>query len=352
MTSFFIDRLSPFTEEEERLLAGGDLEKKLYTATKDFVVSAMRLSRGREIAVRAHTRFISFPEHTHNYAETMLVLAGHITHTIGERTLTLGAGDILFMNKHVAHAVERAGADDIGVNLIVSDAFLDRLAERMSSTVFSSFIEENAREHGAPAYLCFHTAGVRQLENLEENMLSEITGCEQDPQILSDTFALLLTCLSKGRDDLLFLQSRGMSREEARRTEILAYVRENSQHGSLDDLARRLSLTPTYLSALVSRLCGDSLHHLFLRERLARAARLLTESELPIAKILLAVGFDSPSYFHRTFRERYGTTPFAYRAEKRKKSIAPASPDECGLSRGEIPCKADAGTKKEGGGTA
>lgn len=313
MTSFFIDKLSPFTEEEQRLLAGGNLERKLYTATRDFVVSAMRLSRGKEIAVRAHTRFISFPKHTHNYAETMLVLSGHITHVIDDRSLTLGAGDLLFMNKHVAHAVERAGEGDIGVNFIVSDAFLDRLAERMSSTVFSSFIEENARENGAPAYLGFRTAGVLPLENLEENMLSEITEKEQDAQILSDTFALLLSCLSKRQDDLLLFANRGMSKEEARRTAILSYVRDNSQSGSLTDLSRRLSLTPTYLSALTKRLCGESLNRLFVKERLSRAARLLTETELPIAKILLAVGFDSPSYFHRTFREEYHTTPLAYR---------------------------------------
>ncbi len=318
MPSFMLEKLIPVTEEEKRLLAGGDLERKLYTVDREFVVSAMRLSEGREIAVRAHTRFIPFPTHRHNYAETMIVLAGQITHRIGDRRFTLGAGDVLFMNRHVTHAVERAGEGDIGVNLIVSDSFLNRLAERMSSTVFSSFIEENAKNGGKPSYLVFRTAGVLPLENLEENMLCEITEKEQETQILSDTFALLLTYLSKKQDDLLLFRNAVLSKEEERRAAIASYVREEYRDGTLTDLAGRLALSPTYLSHLVADLFGDTLNRLLSKEKMRRAARLLSETDLSVERIYSAVGFDSSSYFHRAFRKIYGGKPLDYRREHRK----------------------------------
>lgn len=318
MQSFLLEKLLPPTEEENRLLAGGDLERKLYTADREFVVSGMRLTEGKEIAVRAHTRFASFPEHRHNYAETMIVLSGHITHRIGERSFSLGAGDILFMNKHVTHAVDRAGAEDIGVNLIVADSFLDRLAGRVSSTVFSAFIEQNTKRDGVPLYLVFRTSGVPQLENLEENMLCEITADVQDAQILSDTFSLLLTCLSKKQDELLLFRNTVQSKEEERRAAILSYIGEKYRDGNLADLARRLALSPTYLSHYVTLLFGDSLNRMLTKERLRRAAVLLCGTDLPIGKILAAVGFESPSYFHREFRLAYGMTPLHYRNSQKK----------------------------------
>ncbi len=319
MQSFLLEKLLPVTEEEKRLLAGGDLERKLYTADREFVVSGMRLSNGKEIAVRAHTRFTSFPQHKHNYAETMIVLSGQITHVIGGRRFSLGAGDILFMNRHVTHAVERAGEGDIGVNLIVSDSFLNRLAERMSSTVFSPFIEENAKGNGSPSCLVFRTAGVPQLENLEENMLCEITAKEQDTQILSDTFALLLTCLSKKQDDLLLFSNTILSKEERRRAAVMSYVRDNYREGTPSDLAEKLALSPTYLSHLVTDLFGDTLNRLLTKEKLRHAALLLAETELSVEQIYYSVGFDSSSYFHRAFRKIYGVKPLDYRRQNKAK---------------------------------
>ena len=43
--------------------------------------------------------------------------------------------------------------------------------------------------------------------------------------------------------------------------------------------------------------------------RLARADELLKSSELTIAEVAYSVGFASPSYFTRCYREKYGVPP-------------------------------------------
>lgn len=318
MRSVLIDRLSQITEEEKRLLAGGDVEKRIYTAGRDFIIDDRRLTRGRGISVRTHTRFTSFPPHSHSYAETMFVLSGEITHVLDGRRLTLRAGDILFMNKHVTHAVERAEREDIGVNLILSDAFLSSLGERLSSTVFSPFLEENARGAGAAVYLCFHTDGVVQIGNLLENMLYEMTECDPEPHILSETVALLLSYLSIKQEKLLFLRSAAQTREEKRRAEVLSYVKDRYRDGSLAELSHRLGLTVPYLSTWVSAHIGMSVKELLIRERQERAASLLRDTDLPVSEVIRAVGYESASYFHREFSTRYGLTPRAYRMQNKK----------------------------------
>ena len=39
----------------------------------------------------------------------MIVLSGSITHKIGGKAVSLGTGDILFLNKHASHSIDLAG---------------------------------------------------------------------------------------------------------------------------------------------------------------------------------------------------------------------------------------------------
>ena len=44
----------------------------------------------------------------------------------------------------------------------------------------------------------------------------------------------------------------------------------------------------------------------------------MCESDLPISDIIAAVGYENGSYFHRVFKERYHTTPRAFRVANGK----------------------------------
>ena len=50
--------------------------------------------------------------------------------------------------------------------------------------------------------------------------------------------------------------------------------------------------------------------------RLQRAAELLLSSPESVAEIGARCGFQDPSYFTRSFRERYGCTPSEYRERR------------------------------------
>jgi AraC family transcriptional regulator len=50
-------------------------------------------------------------------------------------------------------------------------------------------------------------------------------------------------------------------------------------------------------------------------QRIARAKKLLSETDLPIADIALRTGFASQSHFTSTFRKLVWTTPKAFRSK-------------------------------------
>lgn len=319
MEERLISLLSRESEEELRLLSGGELDRRIYTAEGEFVISDDRIREGRgSISVRTHTRYADFPRHRHNYLEMMIVLEGRITHYIEGEELTLGRGDILFLNKHISHSIRRAERGDIGVNIIISDEFLAAVAPELSATVFAPLFRENAREGGAPMYLHFSTGEDKRYANLTENLLFELTGESPDRNIMERTVSLLLFALA-ARPELCLGGSQPRTPEERRVLKILSYVKNNFRTASLGELGGLLYLSVPYLSRFIREHTGRSFKELVVEARMERARELIFDTDMPIGEIIRAVGYENESYFHREFRARFGVTPLAMRRTGRQK---------------------------------
>jgi AraC-like DNA-binding protein len=83
---------------------------------------------------------------------------------------------------------------------------------------------------------------------------------------------------------------------------------------SVDRAARLVGVSRPQLTRLFRQATGTSLVEYLTKVRLSHAARLLRESNDPIADIAMRVGFEDPSYFDRRFRAFFGATPLRYRA--------------------------------------
>lgn len=83
-----------------------------------------------------------------------------------------------------------------------------------------------------------------------------------------------------------------------------------------DELARALCISRTGLYSKLTALTGSSAGALINQVRLEKAQELLLHTDLPIKDIAYRVGYNSPDYFGRTFKERFCATPRAYRNKK------------------------------------
>lgn len=82
---------------------------------------------------------------------------------------------------------------------------------------------------------------------------------------------------------------------------------------NLGDLARAISLSEYHFSRLFKRATGRSPSQYFIQLRMARARRLLIETERSIIDIGLDVGYGSASHFSQVFRREVGVAPSHYR---------------------------------------
>lgn len=81
----------------------------------------------------------------------------------------------------------------------------------------------------------------------------------------------------------------------------------------VEDIARHVSLHPSYAMRLFRRQAGMTLIDYLTRQRVAEAQRRLITTSDDVLKIAIDSGFRSASRFHEAFRHQTGTTPGRYR---------------------------------------
>lgn len=91
---------------------------------------------------------------------------------------------------------------------------------------------------------------------------------------------------------------------------------------NVEDLGRDMGMSRVQLYRKLKSLTNYSPNELLRRMRLKKAASLLASSEMTIAEVAYEVGFSSPSYFTKCYKEEYGESPTEFL--KRKQSLSPS----------------------------
>lgn len=125
---------------------------------------------------------------------------------------------------------------------------------------------------------------------------------------------LSLMVLALRNASLLAVPSHGSARQAA----LVARLRERIEEHfrarePVSSLARALGASPTALRQACARVAGSSPAQMLDDRALLEARRLLLYSEMSVAQIAYAVGFDDPAYFSRFFARHVGQPPTAFR---------------------------------------
>lgn len=92
----------------------------------------------------------------------------------------------------------------------------------------------------------------------------------------------------------------------------------DSEFGN-NELAATMQLSRAQLFRKVKALSGQAPTDMLLQARLRRAASLLAEPDKTVAEVSYSVGFTTPSYFTKCFREKFGELPSEYQARIKEK---------------------------------
>ncbi len=313
MNSELLRKLSAVTAEEAALLRGEkQIDRALYMdAGRDVITGSRLLSPGKIITIRPHTRFVAFPEHSHDYVEMVYMCAGETVHRVNGQEIRLRQGELLMLGQHARQSIAPAGETDIAVNIIVRPEFFSGTLPFLGEeeTPLRRFIISCLTGENEAGYLLFRVAEILPVQNLIENLL--YTLMEDTPNkrgIHQLTMGLLFAQLLNHTEALQF-----ESAEQNIILSLLRYLEENYRDGSLTEAASLLHYELTSLSRLIRRETGKNYTELLQEKRLSQAAWLLRNTGRHVDEIAVSVGYENVSYFHRLFAARFGCSPKQYR---------------------------------------
>ena len=310
------EQFKQISPEEQTILNGQtSVDKTLYMHDQGNTINSKKLLQdGKLITIRPHTRFIHFPEHTHDYVEIVYMCCGTTTHIVNGNTIVLKSGDLLFMNQKATHEIMEATIDDIAINFVVLPEFfytpLAFLSEEKSP--LRHFLDDCLCEDSVDSgYLHFEVSNVHTIQNLVELLISTLTGNTYTKRTSSQlTMALLFMQLLEKTDKLT-----SIAQEDSAIWETLRYIEEHYIDGSFSQLCKLLHYDASLLSRKLKRKTGRTYTQLVQDKRLSQASYLLKNTKMNAAEISRAVGYENVSYFYRIFTDTFKMSPKEYRKQ-------------------------------------
>lgn len=308
-----LEQLKQITPEEQDIINGNkEINRDIYMLGQDNTVnSKMLLDEGKLITMRKHTRFIAFPEHTHDYVELIYMCKGSTTHIVEGKEIKLCEGELLFLGQGIRHSIKKAEQNDIAVNFIIlPHFFVDTLyAMGENESPIKRFFVNCLCGNDSNSYLHFNVSSVTEVQNLMENLiLIVISDTLSKRKQLQMTMALIFMQLISHTDKLI-----AELNENTVVFKILDYIETNYINGNLSEAAQLFHYDVSWLSRETLRKTGKTFTQLMQEKRLSQAAFLLKSTNKSFADISVAVGYENTSYFHKIFTASFGMSPRKYR---------------------------------------
>lgn len=129
---------------------------------------------------------------------------------------------------------------------------------------------------------------------------------------IHDLFMLLSKAV---REIALELEDRKQNSNLELKMQLLDYINSNFSSKSVyaANIAEYFGVSESYVYKLVRESTGLSLNDYIRKLRTEKAAHMLKTTDLTVANISDACGFDVLKTFYRTFKNHYGVTPSQYR---------------------------------------
>lgn len=321
MNKEILDKLKQLTQEELDIVHGRNkINKELYMSSQASIVDSKKLlDSGKLIEVRTHTRFIHFPKHTHNYVEVVYMCEGHTEHVINGDKVKLNKGELLFLNQNATQEILPADGNDIAVNFIILPEFFDQSLKMIGEeeNMVRSFIIGCLRGNDYDiGYLHFKVTDILPIQNLVENLIWTLINNQQNKRSTNQvTMGLLFLQLMNHTDKVT--AGKNHFEHELMLT-VLRFIEEHYKDGELSSLAEKLHYDLYWLSRVTKKLTGKTYTDLVQTKRLNQATFLLISTNMSVADVGYAVGYNNLSYFHRIFKSRYGVSPKQYRLLQNK----------------------------------
>ncbi|MDD2707627.1 MAG: AraC family transcriptional regulator [Verrucomicrobiae bacterium] len=264
--------------------------------------------------------------HEHDFHEIVYIESGSAEHLTAGGIQKLHPGDIIILQPRMWHQNRQQRGFSI-INCLFDNSILRQCGPLLSrlSGVFD-MVRRCAGKPRLTAPLVLHAQPSHRAQIVQklEGMMTEMREKKRDWQAVIALqlldYLVFLSRLSRQNPgkSTPFLANRAMEAV----VEAADYIEEHfTENLGLDTLAKRLHLSPAYLSRSFARQMGMGIIRYLHHVRIEEACRVLRYSDESISRTAGLVGYQEIAYFSRCFRHETGMSPRQYRSTYRHREM-------------------------------
>ena len=258
--------------------------------------------------------FVSRGE-SHDFWELVYAVKNPLICTAGGERITLLEGEVLFHkpNEHHTLAADTQSAPDVFIISFECKSEAIRFFENKHLELdrdllkyIYMIIEESKNTFDLP----ISNPDIRKMPLAKNESLGGM-------QLIKNLTEILLINIMRRETGKVETAAQFLLKEDYEEhitKEIIAYLKANVHKTvSIDDIAKSLSYTKSYLFRQFKKSTGDTIMAYFLKLKIDIAKKMLREGGTSVSEIAASLAFDSPNYFSKAFKKVTGRTPMQYK---------------------------------------
>lgn len=241
------------------------------------------------------TRFLDFPPHLHDAVEIVYLKSGSSLFMHGTEKTLLEAGDVFVSFPNQIHGYEHSSDTLLYLMILPVKPYLSAYRKLLTEKLpVKPYLKKEQ----------WQSEGIEQL--LELALADKNTAPEAVMQGYFQAIAGKLL-------NQLTLQDAHMATEDALRSVLLYISSHYTEPLDRKTIAKAVGYNESYISHMFADSLKTTLPDYIHSLRMGDAAQLLTQTDLPVSRIALDLGFGSLRNFNRVFLKWHGVTPSQYR---------------------------------------
>jgi AraC-like DNA-binding protein/mannose-6-phosphate isomerase-like protein (cupin superfamily) len=249
--------------------------------------------------------------HWHKEIEIVVLYEGNVSLETAKESIILKKGDGVFINSEELHYFKKIGDEKCVLISYVFDKSL--VIGDKGSIIERKYIEPLVQNKTLSLFKISEKLS-RKLEEVFFEYEDKKFGVEINIRnILS---SVLLEIIIENREKLI--EKKTYKNLDSQRIKgMLDFIQKNySNELTLKEIGEAVFIGERETLRCFARTIGISPIEYLKKYRVKVAANLLTTTDLPVTEICIQCGFNSPSYFSKSFQKIFNVTPREYRKNK------------------------------------
>lgn len=249
--------------------------------------------------------------HWHKEIEIVVLYEGNVSLETAKESIILKKGDGVFINSEELHYFKKLGDEKcVLISYVFDKSFV--IGDK-GSIIERKYIEPLVQNKTLSLFKISETLS-RKLEEVFFEYEDKKFGVEINIRnILS---SVLLEIIIENREKLIEKKTY-KNLDNQRIKGMLDFIQKNySNELTLKEIGEAVFIGERETLRCFARTIGISPIEYLKKYRVKVAANLLTTTDLPVTEICIQCGFNSPSYFSKSFQRVFNVTPREYRKNK------------------------------------